>query len=196
MRKPSPRVAVVTAALCAAALFTGCSERTSEPAVNRAAERFSKVREVLLAAPRVTVTAAVSADYGERVFEFRLQYSGTQEGGELELLSPQMLAGVTARVSNNAATIRYDGAELDTGSLGDGLSPAGIVPRLIVEWQSGFADSLVIESGALIMQSALTADARQVTHFDNATGSPVRTEVICSGRVVLTVLYESFAIDP
>ena len=183
---------------------------------DRAVAELARLRELHSTASRIVTVARVSADYGERVFEFRIRYSGTYDAGELEILAPESLAGVTARVSGNAATLSYDGAELDTGSLGDGLSPAGIVPRLIVEWQSGFPDSLMLARNnsnldvgkspgfrreELIMQSMLTSasergtDARQTTRFDAETHIPIRSEVLQDGRVVLTVRYESFALE-
>ena len=198
----------VSAVLAALAVLCGRTARG-----DRAAEEFARLRAEQAAATRLVTVARVSADYGERVFEFRLRYSGTYEAGEVEILAPQSLEGVTARVSGNAATVRYDGAELNTGSLGDGLSAAGIVPRLIVEWQSGFADSLtLVRNGAgvgrreeLIMQSVLVGASeqsggaeggvRQTTRFDAETRIPIRTEVVRDGRVVLTVRYESFAVE-
>lgn len=193
--------------LAAATLLGSCAAQG-----DRAAEEFARLRAEQAAATRLETVARVSADYGERVFEFRLRYSGTYDAGEIEILEPQSLAGVTAQVSGNAATLRYDGAELDTGSLGDGLSAAGIVPRLIVEWQSGFADSLtLVRNGAgvgrreeLIMQSMLvgatehnggSAGVRQTTRFDAETRIPIRTEVVRDGHVVLTVRYESFTLE-
>jgi|GEM_PF-515307 len=206
-RRIRQSVCAVGAAL-AVMMLCGCTARG-----DRALEEFAQLRAEQAAATRLVTVARVSADYGERVFEFRLQYSGTCEAGELEILAPQSLEGVTARVSGNAATVRYDGAELNTGSLGDGLSAAGIVPRLIVEWQSGFADSLtLVRNGAgvgrreeLIMQSVLVGASeqsggteggvRQTTRFDAETRIPIRTEVVRDGRVVLTVRYESFVLE-
>jgi len=178
-------------------LLGGCS---AEPKPDRAVTEFSRIREALTAeASAFDVTASVSADYGERVFDFRLRYVGSPGGGEIEILAPESLAGVRATVAGNEATLKFDGAAIDTGALADGLSPAGIVPRLIVEWQAGFAESLRIardglDREELIMRSALTAETRHETRFALSTRAPVRTEVTEGERVILTVVYEAFSI--
>jgi hypothetical protein len=165
------------------------------PKTDRAVTEFAQLREHLAAAANVTATAAVTADYGERVFDFRIKYQGADGAGEITILAPESLLGITARVADNAGTLKFDGAALDTGSLGDGISPAGIIPRLLAEWRSGFPDSLsLVTTGGraeLVMRSALTADARQTTRFDLSSRLPVRTEITSAGRVILTVVFEN-----
>jgi hypothetical protein len=184
------RAVLALVLMTAGALAPSCSG-----AGRRAEEKMLELRAAMLASDGFTATADIRADYGERVFDFKIKYAGGADGGEIAILEPESLAGVTARVADGGASLLYDGAALDTGPLGDGLSPAGIIPALISEWKTGFVDMLAEEKlggrDTLAMTSALTESAAQTTWFDEATGMPVRAEAESGGRTVLTVEFEN-----
>jgi hypothetical protein len=183
--------AVIALVLTAAAVAPQCSCASSV----RAEEKMLELRAALLASDEVTAVANIRADHGERVFDFKIKYIGGEDGGEITILEPESLSGITARVGGGGAGIRYDGAELDTGPLGGGLSPAGIIPALISEWKTGFVDMLSEERldgrDALAMTSALTESADQTTWFDKKTNLPLRAEALSGGRAALTVVFEN-----
>jgi hypothetical protein len=166
---------------------------------DRAAAEMLEIRSALLAATGVTATANIRADYGERVFDFQIRFRGDGSLGEITIIKPDNLAGVTARVSDDGARLMYDGAALDTGPLGDGLSPAGIIPVLLAEWKGGFVGFLDTEKAGsretLAMSSALTDTSSQRTWFDMKTNLPTRSEVVSNGRTVLTLVFENVAYE-
>lgn len=112
-----------------------------------AEEEARQVRTEYLAAESCTGTAEVTADYGQRVYEFTLDFSW-EKGGEtvLTLTAPEDLAGLTARVAQGQSRLEFDGISLDTGELtGEGLTPLELVPALM-EWiRTGFMAQCVYE---------------------------------------------------
>ncbi|MDR2615408.1 MAG: hypothetical protein LBC28_02400 [Oscillospiraceae bacterium] len=192
-RKSALRAGIALILTTAIAAFAASCAGNSR----RAEEKMLELRAELLASESLTATADIRADYGERVFDFKIKYTGGAELGEIAILEPESLAGVTARVEDGGASLRYDGAALDTGPLGDGLSPAGILPTLISEWKTGFVDMVREEKlggrAALAMTSALTDRTSQTTWFDEITGLPIRAEAESDGRTALIVEFENVA---
>ena len=106
------------------------------------------MRAEFLAAGSCTGTAEVAADYGQRVYEFGLDFSWVRDGETvLTLTAPSDLAGLTARVEQGRSRLEFDGISLDTGELtGEGLTPLELVPALM-EWaQTGFMAQCVYET--------------------------------------------------
>ena len=98
------------------------------------------IRAEYLGMAACAATAEITADYGQRVYEFTLDLQYTK-GGEtvLTVTAPEDIAGVTARLKDGAATLEYDGASLETGELdGQGLSPVSALPALLNAVQTGF----------------------------------------------------------
>ena len=150
--------------------------------------RMTKIQAAISAASKITAVADIRADYADRVYDFQVRFTGTEAAGEIAIQKPESLAGVTVRVSDNGAKLIYDGAELETGELGNDLSPVGIIPMLINEWKKGFTDFTVKEKhGMLTMSTTLPGGAIQKTWFEDENNLPKRTEVVASGRTVLTV---------
>ena len=160
-----------------------------------AEELMAEIRASITGASKITAVADISADYGDRVYDFQVKFTGSEIAGEIAILRPESLAGVTVRVSDNGTKLIYDGAELETGDLGNGLSPVGIISMLINEWKNGFTDFTVKEkrggAGMLQMSSTLPGGAVQKTWFEEKNLLPQRTEVIASGKTVLTVEFEN-----
>ena len=113
-----------------------------------AEEEARQVRTEFLAASSCTGTAEVTADYGQRVYEFTLDFSWQREGDTvLTLTAPEEVAGLTARIAQGQTRLEFDGLSLDTGELtGEGLTPMELVPALM-EWvQTGFMAQCVYEN--------------------------------------------------
>jgi hypothetical protein len=86
-----------------------------------------------------TLSAKITADYGGRVYNYRLSYTGNGTRGELTVLEPVNIRGIVAVIEDGAVTLKYDGAVVDTGAIGyGGVSPVGAFPLLINAWQKGY----------------------------------------------------------
>lgn len=78
-------------------------------------------------------TMDVTADYGQRVYEYTVSFSSTQKDGmTLVITAPEEVAGITATVENGQTFLKFDGVQLETGPLNaDGLSPLDALPAFI-----------------------------------------------------------------
>ncbi|MDR0862421.1 MAG: hypothetical protein LBN30_06585 [Oscillospiraceae bacterium] len=156
----------------------------------RAEQLTLDLRAAIIAAETVTLRATVTADYGDRAYTFGLLFSGTENDGTLEVQSPESIAGVTCAVRDGGATLKFDGAELDTGRIADdAVSPVSALPTLLAQWRSGFIDSMTIEkigdADALLIASRITDTVSQKTWFDAKTFAPIRSEISEGGRLVI-----------
>jgi outer membrane lipoprotein-sorting protein len=159
-----------------------------------------QIRAGLLKAEKLALTAFVTADYGDRVYDFTFSYSGNADEGEIEITSPESIAGVKAKISVSGGTLEYDGAVLDTGAVTkDGLSPAEALPVLISQWQTGYISGCNFEKLGDLETLAVTTDitetVRQRSWFDVKTRLPVRSEITDGVKTVITCEFENIFIE-
>ena len=92
------------------------------------------IRGDYLAMTACTATAEMTADYGQRVYEYSME-------GEtvLSITAPENIAGIQARIQNGETALEYDGVRLETGPLNEqGLSPVDALPVLLAAAREGF----------------------------------------------------------
>lgn len=159
-----------------------------------------QIRAGFLQAEKLALTAFITADYGDRVYDFTFSYSGNADEGEIEITSPESIAGVKAKVSVSGGTLEYDGAVLDTGAVTqDGLSPAEAIPVLISQWQTGYISGCNFEKLGDSEMLAVTTDITETVHqrswFDVKTRLPVRSELTDGGKTVITCEFENIVIE-
>ena len=120
--------------LLLAALLGGCSKTESEN------DLALQLRSDFLAMDGCSGTMDVTADYGQRVYEYTVSFSSTQKDGmTLVITAPEEVAGITATVENGQTFLKFDGVQLETGPLNaDGLSPLDALPAFIAAMQSGY----------------------------------------------------------
>lgn len=167
---------------------------------NSGTELALDIRASLLEAVKLEMTAAVRADYGERVYDFTFKYSGKADKGELEITAPESIAGLKANISVTGGTLEYDGAVLDTGAVTeDGLSPAAAIPVLISQWQSGYISGCNYEklddNEALAVTTDITETVKQRTWFDVKTHLPLRAELSENGKMVIACVFNNVIIE-
>jgi hypothetical protein len=106
------------------------------------------IRTEYLAMTACSATVDMTADYGQRVYEYTLSVSW-QKGGEtvLTVLAPEIIAGITARIQDGSTYLEYDGASLETGPLAaEGFSPLEAVPTLLDAIFSGYIAECDLET--------------------------------------------------
>lgn len=124
------RIVLLWAALCL--LLSGCAA-----AGMREKEEFLRLRTELIARDAVSLRAEVTADYGERVYTYLLQYRGGDSGGQITVEEPALIRNVEALLDGGKVTLRYDGAVLDTGAVVGEYSPLQLFPLLVQCWKTG-----------------------------------------------------------
>ena len=85
-------------------------------------------------------TMDVTADYGQRVYDYTIEAAYVKDGETtLTVTAPEIIAGVTARLSKDSTVLEYDGVCWETGALNpDGMSPVDAIPALLAYAREGF----------------------------------------------------------
>lgn len=94
-------------------------------------------------------TMAVTADYGQRVYQYTVTFSGDEKDGlSLVITAPEEAAGITATIAQGQTFLTFDGVQLETGPLNeDGLSPLDALPAFLTAMESGY----IAETGTELM---------------------------------------------
>lgn len=147
----------------------------------------------------------VTADYGERVYEYTVEFSGNQtQGLDLVLTAPEEVAGITAHVAQGQTALEFDGLVLETGPLNEnGLSPLDALPTFLTAMQSGY----IAETGEETMdeQAFLRLTFREpekpagkglesVLWFEQETKTLRKGELRSDGRMVVRCDFSSFTL--
>ncbi|GHV05441.1 hypothetical protein FACS1894217_02310 [Clostridia bacterium] len=169
------------------AFLTACSAPQSVDIPTAARQAF--------AASAFSAEVRISADFGDRVCDFTVAYSGAADGSAtIKVLEPKEIAGITARVGATQTSLVYDGLILELGRLdGSAMTPcdaAVSVVRALREGraaESGRADL----NGVACNQITYTAlengkTVQRQVWLDAATLVPLHAEILADGRRVVT----------
>ena len=171
-------------------LLAGCGTA----GVSEAEELALTIRGEYLAMDRCAVQAAVTADYGQRVYQYEMAVSVNGEETSLTLSAPETVAGLTARLSGEENLLEFDGVSVETGPLdGDGLTPVSALPALLEAARSGYITACALEEDGTLLRMDCGDPAgspgtgtEYILWFDAAAHTLVRGEVSVDGfRVIL-----------
>lgn len=128
-------------------LLTACGGGEGMGA-SKAEELALTIRTEYLAMSSCTSKLAVTADYGERVYEYGLDMGWQKENGfTLSVTAPEDVAGVTIKVAEGQTALEYDGARIETGTITpDGLSPIDALPAFLTYAREGFMAECIEET--------------------------------------------------
>lgn len=158
-------------------------------------EKLLEIRARYIAAKEFSATADMVADYGDRVYNYKLTYSGNGARGEMSVLEPQNITGLKAYIDGSDVILKYDGAELETGVFSkNGISPIEAFPLMINAWQNGFItahyreklgeyDCLVADID--LTRAGETDDLLHKVWFASDTGLPIKAELTVNGFTVI-----------
>ena len=180
----------VICVLMTALLLAGCGAAGA----NRAEELALTIRGEYLAMDSCAAQASITADYGQRVYQYEMAVSVTEPETLIVLSSPETVAGLTARLSGEENLLEFDGVSVETGPLdSSGLSPVSTVPALLEAARSGYITAYALEEDG----SRLRVDCgdpalspgegtETVLWFDAATHALTKAEISVDGfRVIL-----------
>lgn len=109
-------------------LLTGCAASTQEPA-----QKALEFRTDLMEAGGCSFTAEIAADYGAHVYKFALACSYADGKAQLEVLSPENIAGIRAETSGDGTALIFEDDELEFGQLANGVVSPVAAPWLLVQ---------------------------------------------------------------
>ena len=156
--------------------------------------RFREFSEELRARSDLELTAEVRAEYDDRSCTFTLRCCEDGQGGcTVEVLEPELIRGVKARVSADGTKLVYDSVSVDTGGDGGtGLSPMGALPLLLRALRTGALDSVWKEDGCPAVR-LVPEDGIGVTVLFDGDMTPTCAEIDREGRAVLFLDVTEFA---
>lgn len=120
-------------------MLTSCGGNTPD-------ETFLDIRAEYLAAD-VSLTAKVTADYGDRCHEYVLSYTGDGKRGEVSVISPDEIKGIAAHIGKDKKVSLQCGETLiDTGVIyGENITPVGVLPLVVNAVREGYVTSVSTE---------------------------------------------------
>ncbi len=178
-------------------LLTGCGGGQENE--NGAEAQAVAIRGEYMAMTSYSLQAQVNADYGQRVYDFTLSVTWDGEETTVAIREPEMLAGVTARITGEEGTLEYEDLSLETGFLDeDGLSPVSALPALMEAARSQYIDRCTLTDGMLEVHCAdpeqKPGTGREVTlWFDTQTHALTAGEISQDGRRVIACEVTEFS---
>ena len=146
--------------------------------------------------------ADITADCGDRIFEYGMKYEGSAESGTITVVSPELIAGLRVKTdfASGAASLLYDGAELMAEELdGDGLTAVSAIPAMLERWKNGYVSEAAGELLGGVKYAALTypisGETTLKTWFDPDTLLPYRAEISASGKTVIFCSFQNVIIN-
>ena len=182
-------------------LLAACGGQSQEPE-----EQALALRTRDLSMQTCEGAVSVTADYGQRVYSYRLDVTWSRaEGLTVTVTEPELLSGVVARVTEDGSQLEFDGAILETGPLGeDGLSPLAAVPVMLKDLQERYiAECALTElNGAAALQMTCRdpegspgSGAETVLWLDTESGALLQGELYQDGCRVILCQFDSFTFD-
>ena len=161
---------------------------------NEAEELALTIRGEYLAMESCAVQVSVTADYGQRVYEYKMAVSVNEEETVLTLSAPETVAGLTARLSGEESRLEFDGLSVDTGPMDeDGLTPVSAVPALLEAARSGYITACGLEGEGTVLRvdcgdptGSPGAGTEYALWFDASAHPLIKGEISVDGfRVIL-----------
>ena len=193
---------MISCVLMMTLLLTGCGTTKDDSPENLAAQ----IRAEYLALHGWSSTVAISADYGEQVFDFAVEAVWQRDGDTvITVIEPQLISGVTARIRDGETVLEYDGAGFSLGMLDlSGLTPVSAIPALMncittgymaqCSWQGEEAARKLVVL-CRDPNAAPETGTEYTLIFDPATHSLERAEVAVDGELRLTAQFTDFSME-
>ena len=160
-------------------ILCGCSDNGEES--------FLKFMQQVYTADQVSFNAVVRAEYSDKTAEFKLGYLQDENGAVVEILEPELVAGIKARVSKDSTQLEYENVILDIGTLSDnGLSPMSALHVLIKAMREGHLDIVWTEDNMLAARIIPTDDTT-VTLWLSKELVPLNAEISCDEKTVVFI---------
>lgn len=148
--------------------------------------------------------ADIRADYGQRVYDYGVDFSWEKEGEtRLTLTAPETVAGTTAHIARGETALEYDGVMLATGPLDSaGLTPVDALPAILSAAREGFfAECALEDDGAALHavcrdpESGAGEGTETELWFSPDTGALTGGEIAENGVTVIQCAFTDFTMQ-
>ena len=172
--------------------LTGCASAGKE------IERGMALRSRLLSAEGCSFDAAVTADYGDKVYAFSLFCEGDSKGNlSFSVTEPESIAGITGSITDEGGKLTFDETALQFDLMADEhLSPVSAPWILLKTLRSGYLTSACMEESLLrlTIDDSYDEDALQLDIWLDAGDLPLRAEILFDERRILSIDVTNFQI--
>ena len=145
----------------------------------------------------------LTADYGQRVYAYTVEFDGTvKDGMTLVITAPEEVAGITANIREGQTYLEYDGVRLETGPVNEeGLSPLDALPTFLTAMESGYiaetgsemrGETEVLRICCRDPETDPGQGLETVLWFDKAQKTLLRGEVRSDGFTVIQCEFSAF----
>lgn len=173
-------------------LLCGCSSRQDVEPLQSAID----FRAELLNAASCSFSAQVTADYGDRVYEFSMDCVCTGDTTEITVTQPDTISGITAQIANDTGAITFDGMSLDFGTLAEGNIVPLAVPAVAADsWKNAYIASAGKEDDACRVHYERGYEDGQLlvdTWFSAEKNVPIYAEVCYNDSCILQMKLSDF----
>lgn len=154
-------------------------------------ERYQRFSADLNGRESLSFEAGLRAEYEDRTVEFRLRYALDKEGCTVTVLEPELIAGISARMTAEGAALGFEGVSVDTGPLdGYGLTPLSALPLLVQTLKTGHLESCWEEEDTAVLE--LIHDDRLSALVRFRGDVPVGAELVSEGVVKVVCEIENW----
>ena len=173
-------------------LLTGCS--SGEDGMDTAMD----LRAQLLKASTVSFQLDVSADYGDTLNLFSMECSADQDGTvAFSVTAPDTISGITGKISAGTGVLTFEDMALYFPIIAqERISPVSAPWILMKTLRGGYlrAAGREEEQLRLTIDDSYEEDALQVDIWLDEKNLPRRAEVLCEGRLILSLDVRNFEI--
>jgi hypothetical protein len=172
-------------------LLAGCGEREVTLENN-----FAAFRQGLTQAEVVSATVELTAYVGDTVetYTMAVTYDGQQT--TMELVSPEILAGIKATAQDGQTAIAYENVMLSAGALNqEGLTPVSAMPAILKAMASGYTELLWWEADQVAARLYVGENSVCTLWLEPDTLTPVTAEIASAGQTVLTCQFTMWEIS-
>ena len=180
----------LVAILCVLLLLTGC--KGNDDSLDRAVALRSRI----LREDGCEFAATVTADYGQQIYEFKMDCNTDREGSLIfTVVEPTTIAGITGKITGSGGAITFDDKVLAFQTIADDLVTPVSAPWLLIKTlRSGYLkDVAKTDQGFEISIDDSYAEESLQLRIRTVNELPVFAEIFWQGRRILTITVENFS---
>lgn len=173
-------------------MFSGCSG-----AIN-SMDKAIALRNELLSSKACSFISVITADYGDKIYEFKVQ-SNVSANGDLtfEVIEPDSICGIVGKISDSGGQITFDEQVLMFETLADGEITPVCAPWLFIRaLRSGYINACGKDGDGVHIQidDSYCTKALQVDIWTDVNNKPIRCEFFWEGRRIVSIDVVDFVI--
>ena len=182
----------IAAAILAFVLLTGCTGKRDE------LDRAMKLRASLLGCLGCSFDVAITADYGDEIYQFAMQCEGDGRGNlSFTVTKPESIAGIKGEISSGEGKLTFDDVALQFPLMADDQVTPISGPWILMKTLLGGYLTAANEEEDLLhltIHDSYEDDALQMEIWLNGENQPVCGEILYDGRRIVTMTVENFQI--